>query len=674
MNRRHFMKISAGTAAFLALARNARAWNISPALRKFPSGHYLPGLAEIGIAAPDPGDPITGLMHFSSPYGSWDVKHYSINIREFQQKLHPDLPGPATIWGYGQTGHTSGHLGPLILVNRGEPIQITFTNTLPNSHPLPVDPTVTGAEAPNVNRTAVHLHGGHVPWISDGGPFDWFTPDGKHGPSFLNNAVLNPGNGIDQAEYYYPNDETARLMWYHDHAQGITRLNAQAGVAAGYLLRELDLEVAAGLPCAELGGREVPLVFTDKIFNPDGTQWYPDMYDTSIWPLEKGFAMPSPPSITGEFFGDTTLCNGVAYPTLRVETNRRYRFRILNACNTRHVNLQLFVRDNSTDGITLTKKGAVTNAAGPVFVQIGNEAGFLPSPVVLNNPPLPANAVTFTGNLLMAPAERADVLIDFTGIPVGTKLIFYTDAGVPFPFGDPRFDFYPGNKNNALPTSPGYSPDTRQLLQLEVVAATGSADPPLNLSLLGASINAPLVTYPVKGQLKKVPVRDLTLAENIDLYGRLNTQIGTNLPNSDGDFGLDFESQPTEMVSAGQMEVWRLFNLTGDTHPIHFHLVNVQLLYRQAFSVSGYNGTPNFQGNPIPPEPNEMGWKETVRVNPGQCIAFVVKFKLPTVPFSIPESPRLRDSYGITGGHEYVYHCHILEHEDHDMMRPLVVK
>ena len=115
-------------------------------------------------------------------------------------------------------------------------------------------------------------------------------------------------------------------------------------------------------------------------------------------------------------------------------------------------------------------------------------------------------------------------------------------------------------------------------------------------------------------------------------------------------------------------------NLTADAHPIHFHLVNVQILSRQAFQVGQYNGTPKFVGAPIPPDANELGWKETVRFNPGECTTVVMQFKLPVVrdwrnpgsTINVPASPR-------TGGHEYVYHCHILEHEEHDMMRPLIV-
>jgi spore coat protein A len=122
----------------------------------------------------------------------------------------------------------------------------------------------------------------------------------------------------------------------------------------------------------------------------------------------------------------------------------------------------------------------------------------------------------------------------------------------------------------------------------------------------------------------------------------------------------------TETPHAGDLEIWRIANLTGDTHPMHFHLVNVQVLSRQAFDVANYNGTPALLGTPRGPDANERGWKETVRMNPGEVTTIAIKFDLPNVPFNVPLSPR-------TGGHEYVWHFHILEHEEHDMMRPLVV-
>jgi spore coat protein A len=182
-------------------------------------------------------------------------------------------------------------------------------------------------------------------------------------------------------------------------------------------------------------------------------------------------------------------------------------------------------------------------------------------------------------------------------------------------------------------------------------------------------------------------VRDLTLNEVFDKYGRLLQQLGTNVATGADAlsgaplFNRDYFPEPaTETPKAGDTEVWRIFNLTGDTHPIHFHLVNVQIVSRQAFDWANYNGTPNFTGPAVAPDPNERGWKETVRMNPGECTTVVMKFDIPPLPTEVttdkgktypvgpyPTSPR-------TGGYEYVWHCHILEHEEHDMMRPLVVK
>jgi spore coat protein A, manganese oxidase len=131
-------------------------------------------------------------------------------------------------------------------------------------------------------------------------------------------------------------------------------------------------------------------------------------------------------------------------------------------------------------------------------------------------------------------------------------------------------------------------------------------------------------------------------------------------------YGRPYDAPTTEVVQNGSTEVWRIFNLTGDTHPMHFHLVNVQVISRQPFDAANYNGTPTFTGPARVPDPNEIGWKETVRMNPGECTTVIMKFDVPNVPYDVPVSPR-------TGGFEYVWHCHILEHEEHDMMRPLVV-
>ena len=208
------------------------------------------------------------------------------------------------------------------------------------------------------------------------------------------------------------------------------------------------------------------------------------------------------------------------------------------------------------------------------------------------------------------------------------------------------------------------APDPTSMNILESLALNGtpssmlSADIPANLDLKGA-----------------VKVRDLTLNEDFDDYSRLIQRLGTAVSPGNNNQGLptwgrNYMDAPTETPKAGAVEIWRLFNLTGDTHPVHFHLVNVQVLSRQPFDVNAFvakKGAIKFTGPARLPDKNELGYKETVRMNPMECTTVIMKFDLPVAPFVVPQSPR-------TGGYEYVWHCHILEHEEHDMMRPLVVR
>jgi len=423
-------------------------------------GTMLRGIGpdQIPVAAPD-----------ALPAPVTNVTHYTININQFQDQIVPSSTGlgPTTLWGYDPAvplfPGPQKHLGGIIVGNKGVPIQITFNNNLPNVSLIPIDTTIPGANQ-DQNRAAIHLHGGHIPWISDGGPFDWFTPDGKHGLSFLNN-VLNPNAGINQAEYYYPLDQSARFLWYHDHAWGITRTNAYAGVASALLIRD-DFEnglISEGLPnYIERGGFEIPLIFQDKIFvgpnitsvdstwtgpSAPGSLWYAHTYEanqangTGRWDLGPILtAYPPDPSVVAEFFGDTMLVNGTSYPQTTVQA-RRYRLRLLNACNARFLNLQLYIADNSPDGITLDRNGhpintPFTNAAtgDSSFLQLGTEGGFLAHPVkVPSSQPMnflpgaidpntgQTNPALIQQSLLMAPAERIDVIVDFSTVRPGTK-------------------------------------------------------------------------------------------------------------------------------------------------------------------------------------------------------------------------------------------------------------
>ena len=496
---------------------------------------------------------------------------------------------------------------------------------------------------------------------------------------------------------------------------GITRLNAYAGLASAYLIRD-DLENNL-IKSYIIPSNEIPLIIQDKTFlsaaekanyplnyAKPGDLWYPYQYEKNSmanghgrwdWggdaapPSNPVMDPPTPISSVPEFFSDTILVNGTCYPYVEVQP-RHYRFRILNGSQARFYNLQLYYDDGSGEA-NLAKPG-------PRMIQIGTEAGFLPSPVALNNPPAQIafnnnpNSPTFGNavryNLLLAPGERADIIINFSNVPVGSKLILYSDAPAPFPGGDPRNDYFTGdqdfsstglNQGGAPSTAPGMGPNTHTLMQFRIVPRVGAADPPA-MSILekqavsGGTINASNAILPHIAPIntkKAVRVRDLTLNEEFDKYGRLIQKLGTNVQNGVNNqnlptWGRGYMDQVTEETHAGDIEIWRIANLTMDTHPMHFHLVNVRVLSRQAFDVANYNGTPALLGSPRGPDANERGWKETVRMNPGEVTTIVMKFDLPNVPFHVPLSPR-------TGGHEYVWHCHILEHEEHDMMRPLVV-
>jgi spore coat protein A, manganese oxidase len=714
-SRRQFIQktgIMIGASSFLPwrfAVRDAFAFNQSPPTIPLYQTN-LRGIGTIGVCAPDlTPAPMTG------------VKHYTINIDQFTDQICPAGSGlgPTTLRGYNPTkllaGQNSKHLGGIMVGQKGVPIQITFRNNLPGGlHIIPNDLTIDGANQGN-NRTAVHLHGGLVPWVSDGGPFAWWNPVGKHGVSFINNVVLNPAAAPNEAEYYYPLNQSARFLWYHDHAIGITRINAYAGIASGLLVRdafEANL-VNLGLPnYLELGGNEIPLIIQDKTFvganinvldptwsavvhplaTAPGSLWYPHIYERNRWRTQgnaKGgnLANPPPPdpSVVPEFFGDTMLVNGTTYPKVTVEA-RRYRLRLLNACNARFLNLQLYVADASPSGITLNPgTGVPTNVpAGcdpntpgtPSVLQIGSEGGFLPFPVKVPTN-LPFNPVTLTGSLLVAPAERPDIIIDFSQ-HVGKSVILYNDAPAPFPAGDPRYDYFPGwnvklNPVNAL-TPVGNGSNSRILMRFDVTPAT-SADLPLTITTatnLQSGNDALLVPVGVTTPPPGVAFRQLTLNEAFDPFGRLLQLLGTNLPlkNAGGGFGRAYTDPVTEMPLAGSTEVWEIYNLTADTHPMHFHLVNVQVINRQV--LQNFNGTPTFKTPPTPPAPNENGWKETVPMHPGTVTRIIMQFNVPQIltannaVIPTPASPR-------TGGNEYVWHCHILEHEEHDMMRPLVV-
>lgn len=481
---------------------------------------------------------------------------YKIKMKQIKQKLHTDLP-ETTLWGYEGL-----YPGPTIEVKVGEKVKVLWENNLPKNHLLPVDTTVHGAQPDNPTvRTVVHLHGASVAPESDGHPEAWFTKNFKKiGPEFTRKI------------YEYKNKQRATTLWYHDHALGITRLNVYTGLAGFYIIRD-PMEKSLRLP---KGKYEIPLVIQDRSFNLDGSLFYPAEPDPPVGVF---------PSIVPEFFGDTILVNGKVWPFLRVEP-RKYRFRILNGSNSRFYNLMM--------------------SSNQTIYQIGNEGGLFENPVALKQ-------------LILAPAERADVIIDFRNC-TNQNIILANDANAPFPNGD-----------SVDPNTTG------QIMQFRVDLPLSCPDK--------SQIPFQLSEIEVLEESKAVEHRDLTLIEDMDEFGRMLLLLN----------GMMWHEPITEKPKLNTIEVWNLINLTIDTHPIHLHLVHFQILDRQPFDVAHYTATGEIltTGPAIPPDSNEKSWKDTVRANPGEITRIIARFG----PFT-----------GV-----YPWHCHILEHEDHDMMRPFEV-
>ena len=590
VDQTNLLKATALTGAgALLLSRRAWPFDQSPiGITKFSA--TLPGLGPSG--ANNYGNYIPVLSPDTKSFPGTDFYH--IVVKQYTQRLHPAIP-PTTFWGYADAETLdSRYLGGVVVAKRGTPVKLKVTNQMPPASILPVDPTLVdptmlAETGGRTDRIAVHLHGAKIFWPSDGGPFHWYSNPANggfiHGSSFINGPTKGPDVG--SATYDHPSDQSARSLWYHDHAYALTRTNAYAGLATAYLVTD-DAEtllVKTGL-LPDLDGAfplGIPLIIQDKLFwdgagnDPNynlvvpagaskGSLWYPHVYEgpplpsMTIPPLCDGTGRwetdgtPPPVSIVPEFFADTNLVNGAPYPTLPVD-HRRYRFRILNGSQGRFYNLQMYVADASPDGITLKNSGELdnngnpllipTNASGPRIIQIGTEGGFLPVPVVLNNPATPIGYKLSgpTGdptlfnvnrhNLLMAVAERADIIVDFRDVPGGSQVVLYNDAPAPFPGGDIRNDYYGGDANlqcigGAPSTTPGYGPDTRIIMKFVVGSKTVRE---LTFDETLAALNAALPitfleTQPPTNIRPTAQPKVKTLNEVFDKYGRLFQMLG----------------------------------------------------------------------------------------------------------------------------------------------------
>ncbi|MDR3606992.1 MAG: multicopper oxidase domain-containing protein [Oligoflexia bacterium] len=497
--------------------------------------------------------PIPPVVDLSQEMNWGDTADLTMTIGQFQTSFHRDLP-PSPSWGYNGSSP-----GPTIIVAKGQKLRVHWQNQLPMAHIFKLPAGLSRmCSMPDV-RTVTHLHGAVVeqPGIqdrvhdNDGWPDAWIVP------------------GQEQISEY-PNDQDARMLWYHDHAMASTGRNVAAGLVGAYLIRD-DFEQFLNLPS---GDYEVPLILQAMGFNGDGSRYYTT-------------------DISNEFYGNTVAVNGKLWPYMNVEP-RKYRFRILNASNARAYAMKL---------VDLT-----THEAGPAIYQIGTDGGFLDNTLTLNDPGNPDSP-----RLNLAPAERADVIIDFSQFG-GKNLLL---------------------QNNSLDPGDGEMPL-----------------PQIMLFKVGPQVLQP-DTSSLPMQLRPIPAIPPETAVTTRRITLQQTQAGNMqmmLLN-----GKSWSDPITETPILGTTEIWELVNTTTSMHPFHIHLVNFQVLDNRPFDLAQYgnNGQITYAGAAQPPDPNQVGWKDVVQVQPGTVTRIIMTF-------------------GPYAGY-YVYHCHILEHEDMDMMRPFQI-
>jgi len=607
-----------------------------------------------------------------------NVDYYEISVKQLQQQILPAGLPPTTVWGYGAVT-SSGKRGLLlhnapsltIEARHNRPVRVKWINDLKDAngdylpHLLPVDqtlhwanppggtmgrdmrPTFTSTPGPYTGPVPMvtHVHGAvGVGDESDGYAEAWYLPAANNIPGgfategtwydfFKGKAAATYGVawGPGYATFQYPNLGRASADWYHDHTLGMTRLNVYAGPAGFYIIRGgrdgdgAVIDTRFGTPAVLPGPApregdkfppnkayyEIPIAIQDRSFNADGSLFYPDsreFFDGITGPFIPDTDIS--PQWNPEFFGNMIMVNGNTWPFQTVE-QRRYRLRLLNGCQSRFLILDF------------------SNIPGVVVWTIGNEGGFLAAPV---------NLTATNGNqLLMGPAERADVIVDFTNVPTGNYVL--GNAGPDAPFG-------------GLPIDPAEAADplsTGQIMQFRVVPAL-APDPTTPPQFLQLPAITPLPAT--------TTTRRVALLEEMSMFfadAPAETLLGTVAGNPNLAPGMWtkrlWKDPVTENPAVGATETWEFYNATADAHPMHVHEVAFEVLNRQDIFVDEADQTVQVVPGSVPvlPEPWETGFKDTVIAYPGQVT-------------------RIRAQFNTPG--QFVWHCHIVEHEDNEMMRP----
>lgn len=752
MSRRTFMKVVGVTAGALAFGvvgtrKAAAAQSMQIPLAGSAIPQFVDPLPDLEIIQGDTGLPI------------------ELQMIEFQTQVLPTGMPQTSVWGYLKPGVTTrpSYIGPVIIAKRGTPTEMKFVNNLGTTastnilaykystdqtlhwadplnneanmcthmamYPAPGTPCASNyGQVPGTNTfsnapipAVVHLHGGEVPPVIDGGPDAWVTSDGTHkGHAFYSKDGAAATN---YHIYRYPNKQEGAPIWFHDHVLGATRLDVYAGLAGAYLITDPANDPASLPPL-------VPLVIQDRMFDTNGQLFFPaDSAGGLLWTLN-----PEHPYWVPEFVGDTIVVNGKVWPSKNVEP-KRYTFLFLNGSNAR--TYEMFLVD------------PVSKNFGPPMWVIGTDGGYLDTPAKID--PLAAA----NNKLAIMSGERYTVIIDFAGyqagvigpngLPYSGRWVIKNTGKTPYPAGKPPqgsttgiiMQFVVGTltapDTSFNPATLGAtlrpSPMVRLVNPATGTLATGvtvNKNRQLTLNeVMGMPINA---IDPVTGVLTAYPGGPLEiLVNNTKWEGKRITGVDTAtnqyimqpIPGFTGITTGGMTTYYSELPAEGETEVWEIVNLTADAHPIHLHLVQFQLLNRQNFNKNKYTKayaaafpagfdpvtktttaggvfipvygppldyntgnpaalggnpdiTPFLQGAVKPPLPQEAGWKDTVMALPGQVTRFVVRW----APTDMPNNTPVANAYfpfDPNGGHGYVWHCHIIDHEDNEMMRPTSV-
>jgi spore coat protein A len=659
------------------------------------------------------------------------TRHVTADMVEFQQKILPatmyaGLPAPFNAgtfqWGYNLNGGGAHYPAATIEARQGTATQVAYHNRLrlQNGSPavlqqfLTQDLTIHWADPIHQSQdngceglmpadrcfdpytgpvpAVAHLHGAEVQSQFDGHPDAWFTP-----------GLMIKGAAFVSDTYNYLNTQEATTLWFHDHSLGATRLNVYSGLAAFYLIRDGRDSGGSGNSIGLPAGRfERELMVADRQFDTRGQLIFPDGSPPDN-PTGINGPPPNPdihPFWNPEFFGDVMLVNGKSWPFMDVEP-RRYRLRFVNASNARFLQMQLMRESN----------GQPTDVAGPAIWQIGSDGGLLDAPSNVDDPNNPNSP-----HLFLAPAERADVIIDFAGQD-GKRFIMVNrqEAVAPFPSGDPP------------------DPNTSgQVMEFRVSLPLGGQDRSFNPAHPQRGLRAHPIVDIKPADTGRAPDRTRQLIL-VEIEGEGGPEM-VLLNNSHWDGNRSGTTTPipgsvsngagisaTENPRIGSTEIWEIANLTEDAHPIHVHLIQFQVVSRQAFARDDYRAaydaafpggtfrgvtyppgtfipgfgpprdynTPNaagalggnlsfnpfLQGGAAAPEPSEAGWKDTVKVKPFEVTRIAVRWAPQDVPVRNVRSGDNDFTFDPTrGGPGYIWHCHILDHEDNEMMRPYLVR